>query len=135
MGWKAQTTELGAESLTLLIPSSGGQERVLVNVGPTTAANLDELAKQMVQLVTQKLFPGLTASGEPKIADGVAEITYTGRGGQIAGWQALQLKDQKYVMVLTASPAARAAAVEPTARIVFANVKLYPPTVMAPAKK
>jgi len=124
-GWQASPNTIGTTPVHVLQPSNGGDERMIVGVGPATANSIQELAQQTVQLVTMQLLPGSRITSQPKfVQGGVAEISYSGPGGQSAWWQAVMLKDRQYVTVLAGARAAGAAMIEQQSRAVFASIKL-----------
>jgi hypothetical protein len=124
-GWRAAPNTIGTTPVQVLQPANGGDERMIVGVGPATANSIQELAQQTVQLVTTQLLPGSRLAGQPKfVQGGVAEISYVGPGGQSSWWQAVSLKNNQYVTILAGARPAGAAAIEQQSRVVFASIKL-----------
>lgn len=127
-GWRASPNTIGTTPVYVLQPETGGEERMIVGVGPASAGSIQELAQQTMLLVTGQLLPGSRLTAAPKFIQAgggpVAELSYSGPGGQSIWWQAVMLKDNQYITVLAGARPDRAPAVEQQSRAVFGSVRL-----------
>lgn len=109
-GWRARAANLNGQSLTIVEPTNGGGERILVGSGVTMARNIQELSQQAAQL-SAALLPGLSWDGQSKINGQRAEQSY--RHPRFRVWNAMRMEAEFYFAVLSV------AAPEEVARGIF----------------
>jgi hypothetical protein len=126
-GWRASASAIGTTPVQLLQPAAGGDERIIVGVGPARANSIQELAQQGMQLVTQQLLPGSRLASQPKYTQvngaPAAELSYAGPG-QSVWWQGITLRNGQYIGVLGGARPQSAAMVEQQSRSVLATIRL-----------
>jgi len=131
-GWRASTADLGGVPVHVLQPSNGGEDRILIGLGPVTATSIQELAQQTVQVVTQQLLPGARVTAQPKYGDSsqgpTVELAYD-LAGQSVWWQSvIMLKDKRYLTVLGGARRDRLTQLEQQSRTVLSSVRLLAAT-------
>lgn len=128
-GWRARPANPALPSLHAFEPENGGEERILIGAGPSTAGSIQELMQEGVQVVMQ-LVPGLQPAGQPSYGQiggaPSAEVRYrgtTGQGVELASWHGILLKDRFYFAVLSLARAEQAGAAEQAARSMYQSMR------------
>jgi hypothetical protein len=125
-GWNAREISLQGTPLHVIEPAAGGDERILLSVGPTQARNVNELC-QLAAMITVQLFPGLRLEGMPRISGNSAELRYSGNGA--SAWQSVTMANQNQAVAVTAlARPERLAAVEQASRNILGTVRMMTPT-------
>lgn len=125
-GWRVRTSEVLGQTMTIVEPNSGGEERVLVGGGVAMATNIQDLSQQAAHLAGQFL-PGARFASTPKFyAHGTwpaAEQTY--RNSNLAGWNGMFLQGEFYFAVFALARPGREAVLEQTGRAILQSAKFH----------
>ncbi|MBM3788545.1 MAG: hypothetical protein FJW30_29770 [Acidobacteria bacterium] len=125
-GWRVRTAPILGQTMTILEPASGGEERVIAGTGVAAATNIQELSQHAAAL-TGLLIPGATLSTQPRFTTSgsspAAEQSY--RGGGLSAWNGMTLTGEFYFSVLAIARGAREQALEPVGRAILRSARFH----------
>jgi hypothetical protein len=127
-GWQAQAVTLGGQPATLLAPTNGGEERIILSATPA-AGSIREVAQQGIRFVLQS-FPGVQPQGSPSFftINGMpaAELAYRGampNGSPVRLWGGALLKSGTCYAVMAMARAESGEVIERQARTLFRTIR------------
>lgn len=100
-GWRVRTAPVAGQTMTIVEPANGGEERFMVGSGIAQATNIQELTQQAFSLAAQFL-PGAMLSAAPKFSTiaGVPAAEQEYRNMQLEAWNGMLLRDGVYFAVM-----------------------------------
>jgi hypothetical protein len=119
-GWHARYSPL----MTVLEPTTGGEQRILVGSGISAASSIREMAQQAVGL-SAVILPGLRVTAGPRFSGHTAEQEYA--NAQFAAWNGMRLQGETYLAVMTVGRPANAPQLQPLGRAILESAKFQPP--------
>lgn len=119
-GWHARYSQL----MTVLEPTAGGEQRILVGSGISAASSIQEMAQQAVGL-SSIILPGLRVTAGPRFSGQTAEQEYA--NAMFAAWNGMRLQGETYLAVMTVGRPANAPQLQPLGRAILASAKFQAP--------
>lgn len=123
-GWKSREADIAGAHMTILEPTAGGDEKILVGSGVALARSIQELSQHAAALTVQ-LLPGLQLSAAPTIAtwQGSPSAQQIYRSPQWAAWNGMALKGDFYFAVLAIGRPPQLETLQKVARTVFDSAR------------
>jgi len=136
-GWRVRTAPVLGQTMTIVEPGNGGEERVIVGAGVALASNIQELSQQAAQLAAQFL-PGARLASSPRFASHgssapMAEQSYRNQG--LSAWNGMLLQGEFYFGVLAMARTGREAVLEETGRSILASARFHGLTRNVPMER
>ena len=96
-----RTAPIAGQTMTIVEPSNGGEERILVGAGIAQPRTVQELSQQAAVLAAQ-LMQGAQLAGAPRFGEqgGVPMAEQEYRSWQLDGWHGMVLRGEVYFGVL-----------------------------------
>jgi hypothetical protein len=100
-GWRVRTAPIAGQTMTIVEPSNGGEERIVGGGGIAQPRTVQELSQQAAVLAAQ-LMQGAQLAGAPRFGEqgGVPMAEQEYRSWQLDGWHGMVLRGEVYFGVL-----------------------------------